>query len=129
MVVFRLLFHVKQVWRPEWMLVESWHNPLPRHCERSEAIQNASLDCFVASTPRNDGKQALFHVKQVTVGSAKGNRSSVKRAQRGCLRRGNPLDASVPRPGPCSLDGAKRNPGWSLLNRLCPWISLRSIRA
>jgi hypothetical protein len=28
-----------------------------RHCERSEAIQSqeGSLDCFVASAPRNDG--------------------------------------------------------------------------
>jgi rRNA-processing protein FCF1 len=28
----------------------------PRHCERSEAIQEAArkLDCFVASAPRND---------------------------------------------------------------------------
>jgi flagellar biosynthesis protein FliQ len=30
---------------------------LPRHCERSEAIQSPaiSLDCFVANAPRNDG--------------------------------------------------------------------------
>src|SRR4051794_37831573 len=30
----------------------------PRHCERSEAIQEATkkdLDCFVARAPRNDG--------------------------------------------------------------------------
>src|SRR5207247_955578 len=32
----------------------------PRHCERSEAIQQATkqeLDCFVARAPRNDGER------------------------------------------------------------------------
>ena len=34
---------------------------LPRHCERSEAIQGRKrrLDCFVASAPRNDGQTHL----------------------------------------------------------------------
>src|SRR6266852_813858 len=37
---------------------------IPRHCERSEAIQGRkeSLDCFVACAPRNDGEQHAYDV-------------------------------------------------------------------
>ena len=31
------------------------------HGERSEAIQNRPLDCFVAYAPRNDGNFTLFY--------------------------------------------------------------------